>query len=89
MARRVTVMIDLEPSARYFRATLDALEHAIASGPRDLEVRVVNTAEISPRLIRSPGNGVVVGPGSPYQRPDLAEDVIRVAREQGVPLVGT
>jgi hypothetical protein len=53
------------------------------------EVRIVSTRSIGPALIRDPGAAVVVGPGSPYRNPDGVHDVVRTARERGVPLVGT
>ncbi|MGI9603324.1 MAG: hypothetical protein ACR2QE_15670 [Acidimicrobiales bacterium] len=66
-------------------ATLAAIEHA---GP-GTEVTLVATAEIASDELPDRFDGVVIGPGSPYQRMDLVLEAIRTARERGVPLVGT
>ena len=76
--------MDLPSSHPYHRATVAALNHAIDAIGADVSVCVEST-DNSARL----GAGVVIGPGSPYKRPDLAEQHIRHARENGVPLVGT
>ena len=80
----VTVLLDSEPTQRFHRATVAALEHAITASGASIAIDVVHTD-----AIRSLGNGVVIGPGSPYRDPRAAEDTIRTAREQGIPLVGT
>jgi CTP synthase (UTP-ammonia lyase) len=84
MSRVITVLMDLPERDASFRYTVDALEHAIAAAAADVEVRIVHTDEID--LL---GRGVVIGPGSPYRDAAAAEEVIRTARERGVPLVGT
>ena len=40
-------------------------------------------------LRRRLGDGVVIGPGTPYREPHAAERAITAARERGVPLVAT
>ena len=85
MVRRLTVLIDSEPANRFHRATLTALRHAIdASGIPDTTIDVTHTDEIGVL-----GDGVVIGPGSPYRDARAAEHVVHTAREQGIPLVGT
>ncbi len=88
--RRLTIalLMDLPPQHAYHRATLAAIAHAAAtvSGVRAV---VVPTDTIGGRSADGLGDGVVVGPGSPYREPDAALDVIGSAREGGVPLVGT
>ena len=88
-AMRISLVIDSPPSAPYHRATLAALSDAAAARAPNAEIRVVRTPEIDDAFLTSPGDGIVIGPGSPYDRPDLAEAAIRTARERGVPLVGT
>jgi hypothetical protein len=82
----ITVLIDSPSTARYHAATVTALGHAI--GERDdrdsFTVDVVRTD-----AIHSIGDAVVIGPGTPYNDPRAAEEVITSARERGVPLVAT
>lgn len=88
-ALTVNVLIDLPPARPYHAATLAALEHAAAAIGLDPDIRVVPTATIDRALVREPGAAVVVGPGTPYRDPEAAHEVVRSARERGVPLVGT
>ena len=76
--------MDLSEEDASFRYTCDALDHAVAAASADVMVRVVHTDAID-----ALGDGVVIGPGSPYRDAAAAEDVIRTAREKGIPLVGT
>jgi hypothetical protein len=84
MSATIAVLIDLPPEQRYHRATLAALGHAGAA-----RVVVVPTDTIQGRAADALGDAVVVGPGSPYRDAEAAHDVIRSARELGVPLIGT
>ncbi len=88
-APAITVLIDLPPEQAYHAATVAAIRHAASTLGVEPEVRVVTTDTIGPSLIRDPGAAVVVGPGSPYRNPDAVHEVVRAARERGVPLVGT
>lgn len=85
----IVVLIDRHAAGRYADATFAALDHAITSAGVHVPVREVPTVDVDDALIRQPGAGVVVGPGSPYDRPDAVLEVIRSARKRGVPLVGT
>jgi len=85
----ITVLMDLPPGQEYASATVAALNHAAAATGADIRVRVLPTDQIDDGLIARPGAGIVVGPGSPYRNPDAVREVIRSARERGVPLVGT
>ena len=67
-----------------FRYTVDALDHAIPRLPL-----MSRCASCAPTRSTRLGNGVVIGPGSPYRDAAAAEEVIRTAREKGIPLVGT
>ena len=86
---RIAVLIDLPPTARYHRATLDALGHAAASlGVEidDLDVRHTDAARVRDL---DGVDGVVIGPGSPYRDEPAVWEVVQTARQRGVPLVGT
>jgi CTP synthase (UTP-ammonia lyase) len=85
----ISVLIDLPSEQRYSAATVAALEHAAQSLGAPAEIRVVPTEMIDHRLVADPGAAVVVGPGSPYRNPDGVLEVVRSARENGIPLVGT
>ncbi len=89
MAATISVLIDLPAEQAYHAATVTALDHAIVAGGHRADVRVVPTATIDDAVVADPGDGVVVGPGSPYDEPERVLEVILGARERGVPLVGT
>ncbi|MGD9749596.1 MAG: hypothetical protein AB7W59_01230 [Acidimicrobiia bacterium] len=84
MVPRITVLIDLPATQRFHRSTVDALQHAIDEGGHDAVISVLRTD--APGEL---GDAVVVGPGSPYRDPGVADHVIRTARERGLPLLGT
>ena len=84
MSRVITVLMDLPESNDSHRYTVAALKHAIAATNSDVGFRVAPT-DSRAHL----GDGVVIGPGSPYRDPGAAEGAIRTAREKGLPLVGT
>lgn len=85
----VAVLMDLRPDEPYHQATLAALAHAGAVRRCALRAIVVPTDVIGGRDADALGDAVVVGPGSPYREAEAVIDVIRSARERGVPLVGT
>ena len=89
MTPEVLVLVDRHVAARYADATIDAVHHAAGHLDVDLSVLEVPTADIEPSLLDVAGRAVVVGPGSPYDNPEGVLDLIRTARERGVPLVGT
>lgn len=76
---RVAVLMDGGPERA--ETTIDALGHAAAHVGTGLD-------HDSAGLLDDLG-GVVIGPGSPYQRMDPVLEAIRTARERGLPLVGT
>jgi len=82
------VAIDLPPAAPYHRATIEAIGHAAQAlaTPLDVDARATG-----PALGEALGavDGIVIGPGSPYRDEAAVWDLIRAARERGVPLVGT
>ncbi len=84
MSRAITVLMDLPADNDSHRFTVDALDHAIAALDAPVSVRVVHTDAVDDL-----GDGVVIGPGSPYLDAAAAEQAIQTAREKGLPLVGT
>ncbi len=86
----VTVLIDLPADHRFHRATVAALRHAAEDRRIPIDIRVVPTDTIrdASRIVQA-GSAVIIGPGSPYRDPDAAHEVVRVARERTIPLVGT
>ena len=84
------LVIDLPADHLYHRASVSALQHASRSLSRPLEIRVLTTPEIE--SLRDPigdASAIVMGPGSPYRNPEAAYQIIRAAREGGLPFVGT
>lgn len=84
----ISLVMDLPDEAPAAAATFEAMDHAISAVGAG-ELRLVRTAEIDAAFVADPGRGVIIGPGSPYEFPDRADDVITSARERGIPLVGT
>lgn len=78
--------MDLPREQRFHAATLAALHHALGQRHADvaIDVVVVGTDQIG-----EIGDGVVIGPGSPYRDPAAAERIIARARCDGIPLVAT
>ncbi len=89
MVYRIDVVFDLSPDHPYHRPTIEAVTDAATAAAIDVAVTVVNTDAIGERYGANPPDGVVIGPGAPYREPRAAENVIRSAREKGLPLVAT
>jgi len=89
MARTLRIYFDPKPGQPFFEASIAAVDHAADALGVDVDVEIVATADITSNLVSRPGDAVFVGPGSPWENPRGVEDVIRTAREQGIPLVGT
>ena len=72
-------------------ATNMAIRHSLQPLPFGMEVDWVSTATIPGRLdeITREYQGFLIAPGSPYTSMEGALDVIRFARENGVPTLGT
>ena len=86
---RIGVLIDSPPTARFHRATLDALQHAADAAGHDLDVCTIPTDSGDlDDTVRSCA-GLVIGPGSPYRDEVAVWRTIAGARERGIPLVGT
>jgi CTP synthase (UTP-ammonia lyase) len=86
----VNLLIDYAPEHPYYRASVAALQDAASQARRPVEIRIVPTDTIDDvEQLTTAGSAVFIGPGTPYRNPDAANDVIRAARERGVPLVAT
>lgn len=82
----IAVIGDFDPRKPTHEATTDALAALLPRG----SFGWIDTDSIDRRRdeIRR-ADGFLVAPGSPYRDEDAVVDVIRHAREEGVPLVGT
>jgi CTP synthase (UTP-ammonia lyase) len=93
MPQPVTIAIvgDRDPSNVTHRATEASLDHVGAGLPLDLDHRWVPTPALAAdaRSELAGDSGVWIAPGSPYASMEGALAAIRLAREEGVPLLGT
>jgi CTP synthase (UTP-ammonia lyase) len=93
MSGKVTIAIvgDHDPSSVTHRATDASLDHAAAALGLDLAHRWVPTPDLAEgaRHALAGDAGVWIAPGSPYASMTGALAAIRLAREEGVPLIGT
>ena len=69
MAATINLYFDPNPELESHTSTVAALGHATAS-MQDVEFSVIPTAEITPALVANPGDGVVIGPGTPWENPE-------------------
>ncbi len=93
MSQQVSVAIagDHDPSSATQRETGASLDHAAAALQLDVSYRWVPTpllAKGARRVLAATG-GVWIAPGSPYASMEGALAAVRLAREEGVPLLGT
>ena len=87
--RSVCVLMDLPPTQRYYVATLAAIDHAAQALGAHVDVRVLRTDTLGDQAEVLSSSAILVGPGSPYGDPEAVLTSIRLARERGIPLVGT
>jgi CTP synthase (UTP-ammonia lyase) len=92
MPTSLAIVADFDSASRSHFATNDAIAHCAGALGLTVESRWIGTAE----LTRPDGlkrlaafGGIWIGPGSPYVSMEGALSTIRVAREQGIPLLGT
>ncbi len=88
----ITIVADFQPGYGPHEATQSALERSanqqeLAADISWLPTSELDTAEGKSQVHRS--NGVLIGPGSPYQNMPAVLEVIRYARENRIPLLGT
>ena len=93
MPGQVTIAVagDRDPSSVTHVATDASLRHSAAGLGLDLALRWVPTTELAGDAGRvlAGTHGVWIAPGSPYASMDGALAAIRLAREEGMPLIGT
>jgi len=93
MSWQVTVAIvgDHDPSSVTHQATDASLDHSAAALGIDLARRWVPTPDLAAdaRRALAGDSAIWIAPGSPYASMDGALAAIRLAREEGVPLIGT
>lgn len=91
MTLRLGVIGDFDPAFPPHPATNAALDHAAASVSVELDVRWLPTnglRHLDPEALDR-YDALWCAPGSPYKSLDGAVRAIRLAREHGVPLIGT
>ena len=88
----IAIVADFDSGSRSHAATTDAIRHCATALGWAVEPCWVGTADLArpdalKRLAES--SGVWIGPGSPYASMEGALAAIRMARERGIPLLGT
>jgi CTP synthase (UTP-ammonia lyase) len=83
---RIGIIGDFDPANATHQATNRALAHA---GLRFEWVPTEDVAPARPQARLAAYHGLLIAPASPYRSMDGALAAIRLARERGVPLVGT
>src|SRR5439155_11040585 len=83
---------DFDSGSRSHAATNDAVAHSAADLGVSVQPEWIGTAELAgaggqKRL--ADFSGMWIGPGSPYASMEGALSAIRIARERGIPLLGT
>jgi CTP synthase (UTP-ammonia lyase) len=87
-AKTIAVVGDYGAARPTHKATQQALEHAVQR-PLRFEWLATEAAEKMSDTELASYAGLLIAPGSPYRSMEGALKAIRVAREQGVPLLGT
>jgi len=87
----IAIVGDYDPSAVTHLATGPSLDHAAAALGLDLAHHWVPTPDLvgDARRVLAGDSGVWIAPRSPYASMDGVLAAIRLAREDGVPLIGT
>src|SRR5437763_920056 len=88
----VTIAADFDPGSKSHSATNNAIAHCAAASGVGIKFRWIATTELARPHgldILAESRGIWIGPGSPYQSMEGALTVIRLARERGIPLLGT
>jgi len=92
MLTKLAIVADFDSGSKSHKATDEAIAHSAAGLGSGFDSRWVAT----PELARPDGlerlaefAGIWIGPGSPYASIEGALGAIRIARERGIPLLGT
>lgn len=86
--RKIAFLAEYDPSFEPHVATNRAIEHSCAQLSLRVGYEWVSTENISEALFRD-YSGLWVAPGSPYRNMNKTIWAIQVARESGVPIIGT
>ncbi len=92
MITSLAIVADFDPGSKSHIATNDAIQHSAASLGLVVAPRWIATAELArPDGLKQLAElrGLWIGPGSPYVSMEGALSAIRIARERGIPLLGT
>jgi len=88
----IAIVADYDSNNRTHAATTEAIGHCSAALGLPIEHRWIGTEQLATaegaRQLTGCG-GIWIGPGSPYKSMEAALRTIRMAREQGIPLLGT
>jgi len=88
----IAIVADYDSNNRTHAATTEAIEHCSAALGSPIEHRWIGTEQLAApdgaSLLTGCG-GIWIGPGSPYKSMEAALRTIRMAREHGIPLLGT
>jgi len=88
----IAIIGDLNPANRSHLATNEAIRHSSAALDSKVESRWISTPELAEPggLDRLTGvSGLWIAPASPYKSMEGAMLAIRMARDRGIPLLGT
>jgi CTP synthase (UTP-ammonia lyase) len=92
MTTSLAIVADFDSKSKSHRATVEAIAHSSAALGARVEPQWIGTSELAqPENLKSLSrySGIWIGPGSPYVSMDGALSAIRMAREGGIPLLGT
>jgi CTP synthase (UTP-ammonia lyase) len=92
MTSTIAIVADFNCASKSHLATNDAIAHCASALGKPIEPQWISTAALAAPdgLKRLEGfRGIWIGPGSPYQSMEGALSAIRMARERGIPLLGT
>jgi CTP synthase (UTP-ammonia lyase) len=92
MTTSLAIVADFDSGSKSHAATNAAIAHSAAALGVVVDYQWIGTAELTrsgglERLAES--RGIWIGPGSPYKSMEGALSAIRLARERGIPLLGT
>jgi CTP synthase (UTP-ammonia lyase) len=85
---KVALIAEYDPSFEPHAATERALRHSAAAAGIEIKREWISTEDLGPGLYGE-FQGLWIGPGSPYRNMQKTLEVIRHARENDVPLLGT
>jgi CTP synthase (UTP-ammonia lyase) len=92
MTTSLAIVADFDSTSKSHRATVEAIAHSSAALGVKVEPQWIATSQLDvPENLTSLSrySGIWIGPGSPYASMDGALSAIRMARESGIPLLGT